>query len=58
IILSPWYLNTNIQLDDLLQKYPSIPFDSLGSQSSQKLIKTIYAELFGLSKKVINYFYL
>jgi len=32
----------------------SIWFDSLGSQSSQKSTKTIYAELFGLSKKVIN----
>ena len=75
IIPSRWYLDTNIQPDDLLQKYPSIlvcgttqldsfefnfyhffsiQFDSLNSQSSQKSTKTIYAELFGLSKKVID----
>ena len=79
IISSRWYLDTNIQPNDLLQQYPSFlvcgvaqenvmeteksinfqhfflfRIDSFGSQSAVKSNKTIYAELFGLSKKNID----
>jgi len=73
-------MDTDVQIDDLLQQYSSIPvcdtaqtedsveinrsinfhhffslqIDSHGSQANVKSTKAIYAELFGLSKKVID----
>src|SRR6185437_12884122 len=86
MIPNRWYLNTNIQPDDLLQQYPPIPvcgtrleesensiefeksnnnnnfhhlfsirIDSHYSQTTENSTKAMYAELFGLSKKGIDY---
>jgi len=80
IIPNRWYMNTNIQPNDLLQQHPSFPvcattqedvtgtgksidfqhfflfqIDSHVSQPTVRSSKVIYAELFGLSKKGIDY---
>ncbi|RGB24509.1 hypothetical protein C1646_773002 [Rhizophagus diaphanus] len=50
IIPSRWYLDINIQLDNL----SPISIDSHVSNLTIKSTKAIYAELFGLSKKAID----
>ncbi|EXX57730.1 hypothetical protein RirG_204430 [Rhizophagus irregularis DAOM 197198w] len=63
MIPNRWYLNPNVEPNNILQQYSFIPIDSYGSpslyssQSSQSSVrspKAIYAELSGLSKKAID----
>ncbi|PKC54855.1 hypothetical protein RhiirA1_542736 [Rhizophagus irregularis] len=63
MIPNRWYLNPDVEPNDILQQYSFIPIDSYGSpslyssQSSQSSVrspKAIYAELSGLSKKAID----
>uniref|UniRef100_U9SW30 CCHC-type domain-containing protein n=1 Tax=Rhizophagus irregularis (strain DAOM 181602 / DAOM 197198 / MUCL 43194) TaxID=747089 RepID=U9SW30_RHIID len=58
MIPNRWYINPDVELNDLLQQYPFIPIDSHGSQPSQPAVnspKTMYAELARLLKKAIDY---
>ena len=58
MIPNRWYLDTNIQATEVLQRYPSILVlrdDSHTSHLGLKSKKAVYVELFGLSKKAVDF---
>ncbi|EXX50941.1 hypothetical protein RirG_266000 [Rhizophagus irregularis DAOM 197198w] len=55
IIPSRWYLNTDVELNDLLQQYPFIPICDKTQLEDDTPFQTMYVELSGLLKKTIDY---
>ncbi|PKB93559.1 hypothetical protein RhiirA5_440957 [Rhizophagus irregularis] len=55
MITSRWYLNTDVELSDLLQQYPFIPICDKSQLEDDIPFQTMYVELSGLLKKAIDY---